>query len=283
MSASVLVRVPASTANLGPGFDCMGIALRIYNSVRVTKSRTGNASPMALEAAKAFFKTSKVRPFSFSWEITGDVPQSRGLGSSVTLRLGILHGLNALSGGSLDREALYRLCSELEGHPDNAAPAAYGGFTTSRKDFTFLRAAVSEKLSFILLIPPFEISTPAARKILPKTVTFKEAVANTGNAAFIAAAFFSGQYKLLHEAFEDHLHQPYRKKLLPSLDKIIAAGTKAGALGGWLSGSGSTVACLATANARKIATAMQHASKIPDTCVLIVKADNGGTKIMKGA
>ncbi|MDD5349219.1 MAG: homoserine kinase, partial [Chthoniobacteraceae bacterium] len=202
---AITLRVPATTANLGPGYDCLGVALRIYNRVTV---RRGNPAaklhPMAAKAAKRFFETAQISPFAFDWTITGDVPQSRGLGSSVTVRLGILHGLNALAGSPLEREDLFLLCSELEGHPDNAAPAEFGGFTVASADGC-LSFEVSPDLSFVLLIPDFEVSTPAARKVLPADLQHELAAACVGNAARITAAFASGQYEALRGAFEDFL------------------------------------------------------------------------------
>ena len=164
---SITLRIPATTANLGPGYDCLGVALRIYNRVTVRRGKpAAKPHPMAAKAASRFFETAEQKPFDFDWSITGDVPQSRGLGSSVTVRLGILHGLNELANCPLEREELFLLCSELEGHPDNAAPAEFGGFTVASMDGC-LSFDVSPDLAFVLLIPDFEVSTPAARKVLP--------------------------------------------------------------------------------------------------------------------
>ena len=212
---SITLRVPATTANLGPGYDCLGVALRIYNRVTVRRNPSvAKLHPMAVKAAARFFETAEVKPFGFDWSITGDVPQSRGLGSSVTVRLGILHGLNELAGGPLEREELFLLCSELEGHPDNAAPAEFGGFTVASAD-SCLSFDVSPDLSFVLLIPDFEVSTPAARKVLPLDLQHELAVTCAGNAARITAAFACGQYEALRGAFEDFLHQPFRQPLIP--------------------------------------------------------------------
>ena len=128
----VTVRVPASTSNLGPGFDCLGLALRIYNDVTVRTGRAKANTAMVTHAAKLFFTRAAVRPFAFSSNIAGAVPASRGLGSSVTVRLGVVYALNELAGRVLSREELFKLCAELEGHPDNAAPAAFGGFNIVR-------------------------------------------------------------------------------------------------------------------------------------------------------
>src|SRR6266567_179736 len=127
----VTVRVPASTSNLGPGFDCLGVALRRYNDVTVTRSLNSRPHTVVGEAADLFFHHTRRAPFSFSVSITGNVPPARGLGSSFTLRLGVLQALNALTGNRVDRLSIFQLCAELEGHPDNAAPAIFGGFTVA--------------------------------------------------------------------------------------------------------------------------------------------------------
>ena len=129
---SVSVRIPASTSNLGPGYDCLGVALAVYNLVTTclpdprreaaARETKQPPHPMADEVAQRFFEAAGCEPFPYEWHITGDVPMSRGLGSSVTLRLGLLHGLNILAGRPLDRQRLFEICAHLEGHPDNAAP-----------------------------------------------------------------------------------------------------------------------------------------------------------------
>ena len=277
---SVTTRVPATTANLGPGYDCLGVALRIYNRVTVRRGK-GSSQPMATKAASLFFKTAEVKPFGFDWEICGDVPQSRGLGSSVTVRLGILHGLNELAGQPLEREELFMLCSELEGHPDNAAPAEFGGFTVASEE-SCLSFPVSPKLKFVLLIPEFEVSTPEARKVLPADLQHELAVVSAGNAARITAAFASGQYEALAGAFEDFLHQPFRQPLIPFLPDVIGAGEEAGAIGGFLSGSGSTIACVTLETPEAVAAAMRKAvpKGIPARTV-VTTAENRGVEIVK--
>src|SRR5207248_1233081 len=125
---SVTVRVPASISNLGPGFDCLGMALRLYNLVTVERMRRAQTLPEVLDAAATvFFKRARMRPFSFSYSVRENVPRARGLGSSATVRTGLLHALNRLAGDPVSRDVLFELCAELEDHPDNAAPACYGG------------------------------------------------------------------------------------------------------------------------------------------------------------
>jgi homoserine kinase len=275
----VRVKVPATTANLGPGFDCLGIALQIYNWITVQREPSGQSDRMIEAACSAFFKRTEARPFPVRCKISGEVPRARGLGSSVTVRLGVLHGLNELAGSPLSREDVFRLCAELEGHPDNAAPAAFGGFTIARADGAFQRYRVDRELGFALLIPDFEVSTSDARGVLPKSIPFGDAVASVSHACAIAGAFASRDYEKLMGCFDDRLHQPFRQKLVPFLAPVIEAGRIAGALGGWLSGSGSTVACVTLGKAERVAGAMLAACKLPGARVVTTRADNAGVRI----
>jgi homoserine kinase len=296
----ITVRVPASTSNLGPGFDCLGIALRMYNTITIERDAShGQLHPAIVsEAADGFFKQARHRAFSFSCSIMEQIPRSRGLGGSATIRLGVLFALNRLSGSPLDRFAIFELCSQLEKHPDNAAPAIFGGFTVVRSarraDWTPRRGthtsnpdacptvhsfSVSPRLHFVLFIPEMEIQTARARKILPSTISHAEAIENSANACTLTAAFASQDYGKLRGAFADHLHQPFRTKLIPFLPRVIAVAEQAGALGAFLSGSGSTMAAVTLRAQKSIATAMARAAKIPGRTI-ITQADNRGAKIL---
>ena len=284
MVNSVTVRVPATTSNLGPGYDCLGVALRIYNevTVRTTSRRRGSEHhPMVAKAAGRFFAASALRPFAFDWEIAGDVPVSRGLGSSVTLRVGVMAGLNALAGGPLDRSTIFELCAELEGHPDNAAPATFGGFTAcDPAGAPPLRVPVEARLHFILLVPDFEVRTDAARSILPTTVPRLAAVVSAGRACRIAAAFATKRYAFLQGMFADEaFHQPHRAALVPFLPRVIAAAEQAGALGAFLSGSGSTVCGVTLKSPQRVGAAMLRASGVRNARLIITRADNLGFRI----
>jgi homoserine kinase len=278
----VTIRVPATTANLGPGYDALGVALQIYNFVTVRRSERAQPQPMAVEVAALFFPASGGDPFEFDWSIRGDVPRSRGMGSSVTVRLGLLHGLNELAGRPLSGQRLFEICAQLEGHPDNAAPGAFGGFTVAG-GAQVARFPVASELQFILLIPDFEIATPDARRALPAQIDRLGAARSCANACRITAAFATQQYGLLRGAFEDHLHQPYRERaLIPFLSAVISAGEKAGALGGFLSGSGSTICCVEMAaggkrRAEEIGEAMLAASGCSGAKIVVTVADNEGT------
>jgi homoserine kinase len=273
----VTVRIPATSANLGPGFDCLGVALELHNRVTVVRGGFPIADAMVGAAGDAFFAAAGVRPFDYGWSITGDIPRSRGLGSSVAVRLGILHGLNELAARPLDPTALYLLCTDLEGHPDNAAPAAFGGFAAAKPDGSYFRCDIAPEVRFVVLIPQDEVDTDASRTELPETISRLDAVFNVAQASMITAAFASQRYELLRGSMLDRLHQPYRALRLPHLNRAIAAGVEAGALGGYLSGSGSAVACVTIDHHDAVAAAMQ--STLPSSRVLVLAADNRGAQV----
>jgi homoserine kinase len=276
----VTVRVPASTSNLGPGFDCLGVALRIYDEIIISRGRGEPSGKMVASVADSFFKRAEAKPFPFACNITGEIPPSRGLGSSAAVRLGVVHGLNDLAGRPLQRREIFELCARLERHPDNAAPASYGGFNVVR-GLEHQMFTVSAQLHFVLLIPDFEIATAKARALLPSRIDRLQAVENSRNACAITAAFASREYHSLGGAFADHLHQPFRKKLIPFLDDVIIAAESAGALGAFLSGSGSTICAVTLRSPEKIARAMLAAADSPGARTIITAADNRGARILQ--
>ncbi len=291
----VHVRVPASTSNLGPGFDCLGVALNLYNTTTVTHME-GAIPPEGMigETAKAFFQyaaNGKIKPFGFEARIDGDIPISRGMGSSVTVRLGILMGLAELVKESfpVTREQILNLLIELEGHPDNAVPSFLGGFavcshaTDKPEDgFAYTRVTVKSELSFVTLVPDLRLKTETARGLLPKEVPFHHAVENVQRAARIAAAFCTHDYASLRGLFVDHLHQPFRQVLIPGFADILTAACEAGALGSFLSGAGSSLMALTLDQTETISSAMLEAAQkhaLP-AHVLVLKADNEGAQIL---
>jgi homoserine kinase len=279
---SVTVRVPASTSNLGSGFDTLGLAVNLYNNVTLTRadSKSRDLPPMVGEAAKLFFKRAKVLPICFDFSITGNIPIARGFGASGALRAGVVAGLNELSGAKLPRQSLLEIITDLEGHPDNASPALLGGCTVSGrvgKEVRCIRFAVSPKLKIITLIPNFRVETEEARRLIPQTFSKADTAHSLNRAALIAAAFAAKDYEALRGLFDDRLHQPHRLPLVPQLDSVIQAGEKAGAIGGFLSGSGSAIICLALDHADRIAAAMQRVLPISD--VLMLRSDNRGLRV----
>jgi homoserine kinase len=200
-------------------------------------------------------------------------------------------GLAALVGDSfpVTREQLLTLLIELEGHPDNAVPSFLGGFAVcahasndSADGFVYTRVAVKPELSFVTLVPELRLSTEMARGLLPKEVPFRQAVENVQRTSRIAAAFCSGDYASLRGMFVDHLHQPYRKVLIPGFDAILAAAQAAGALGSFLSGSGSCLMAITLDQVDAISAAMLDEAKKYDLAasVVVLKADNEGGQIV---
>ncbi|MEO6995536.1 MAG: homoserine kinase [Lacunisphaera sp.] len=296
----VTVRVPGSTSNCGAGFDTLGLALTIYNSITLTRGDWRGARAetdvevagltMADDAAQLFFVRSGVEEFGFSLKIEGDVPMSRGLGSSVTLRAGVVAGLNELSGAKLTLDDLCSLVTQLEGHPDNATPAVLGGFCVARCDphtgelLGVVRKAIGRDLVFVVVSPDQELETKKARGILPKELPYFDAIKSVNSAAYVVAAMLSGEYDRLRDAVCDFLHEPYRLPLIPGAKVAIDAGIAAGALTGWLSGSGSSVLCVArppvAAKVGRAMTAAFAAHKLPST-VHLLRADNKGLVLRK--
>ena len=282
MKQQVTVRVPASTSNLGPGFDCLGVALRLYNTITVRRGEHTVLTPMMRNAANKFFAAANCRGFDFSCEIDGAIPVSRGLGSSAVIRLGLMHGLNQLLGSNFSRTDLFALSAALEGHPENAAAASFGGFNVVR-DLEAQRFEISAELQFVLLVPDFKVETEKSRQLLPVEIPRADAVMSAGNAASIVAAFASGDYEKLRGAFRDGLHQQYRTKLIPFLDDVVASAENAGALGAFLSGSGSSICAVTLHDPEKIGRAMQRSASVQTTRVITTKADNRGVRLLKSA
>ena len=173
----------------------------------------------------------------------------------------------------------------MEGHADNAAPAQFGGVTVAggeQLDAPPLRFEVSPTLFFVLLVPDFEVRTADSRRILPEEVNRKAAVASSARACRITAAFAGRHYEALRDTFEDSaFHQPHRLPLVPFLPKVLAGSRAAGALGGFLSGSGSTVACLTLEEPETVAAAMLEASGLADAKTIVTRADNRGARVLE--
>lgn len=296
---TVTIRVPASTSNCGAGFDTLGLAFRLYNQVTLTRAATtggvparpedGRAAQMVTEAAAAFFKAASRTSFGFSYCIEGDVPPARGLGSSVTVRAGVVAGLNVLTGAGLDRSRLVAMVTALEGHPDNAAAGVLGGFCVPRTnpvDGAYedcVRFEVPEDLAFVVVSPMVEIMTKESRGGLPEKIPYFDAVRSINSAAYLVAVFATRDYDRLRHAVADFMHEPYRLPKIPGAQSALAAGVKAGALTGWLSGSGSSVLCVCpVAQAERVLSAMRAAmTEAQLTCEgQVLLADNAGLKLL---
>ncbi|MBE8951461.1 MAG: homoserine kinase, partial [Quinella sp. 3Q1] len=218
-----------------------------------------------------------------------NVPISRGLGSSSAAIVGGLVAANEILGAPLTRQGLLKLATEIEGHPDNVAPALFGGFTVSVMDngevqtFSFLPRI---KLKLIVAVPDFELSTRLARKVLPKNISMRDAIFNISRASMLVAALVEGREELLPLAFDDALHQPYRKKLVPGMSEVFEAAKEAGALGAAISGAGSCLIAFTTTKSgleEKISSAMVEAFKVHGVAskALTLDVDRRGAKILR--
>ncbi len=297
--ATTTVRVPGSTSNCGAGFDTLGLALSVYNDVTIERTAgpaiSGrNASDRAAQAmvelaAARLFAASGIPAFGFIYAITGDVPPARGLGSSVTVLAGIAAGLNALGDGGLSRHDLTALVTAIEGHPDNAAAGILGGFCVARCNpetgayLDTVRVAVPATVSFVVVSPSVEVLTKESRGVLPASLPYFDAVRSINSAAYLTAAFVTGDFAKLRHAGGDYMHEPYRLPRIPGGQAAIAAGVAAGAYTGWLSGSGSSVLCVTgTDEGSVVAAAMSGAfaqQGLPSTA-RILRADNEGLRIL---
>jgi homoserine kinase len=272
----VRVRVPATTANLGCGFDVLGLALQLYNTF--TLARTSKAgwraslpsgvqlpsdeTNLVFRAARRLFEQTGDIPSGLHLELAIDVPLARGLGSSSSAIVGGLLAANHLVDAGLDREALLRLAVGLEGHPDNVTPALMGGLTLSypiADRHQYVRLDFPADLTAIVAIPDFEIPTAHARAVLPAQVSRADAVFNCSRTALLVYALQTRRYDLLGVAMDDRLHQPYRARLVPGMHEAMAAAYEAEALGVALSGAGPTLLALTLGHETAIAGALSEA------------------------
>lgn len=276
--ARVHVRVPASTANLGPGFDALGLALALHNeviaeewdAVRVTvegegggRLATGERNVVARGVAAAYDAASR-RFRGCALTCLNRIPLARGLGSSAAAWVGGLVAGNALLGDPLDRPALLVLAARLEGHPDNVAAAIFGGLTVScdgAAGATAVPLGVPAALTWVVLVPDVTSSTAEARAVLPATVSRDDAVFNVQRVALLLASLQAERPETLRRGLEDRLHEPYRRRLFPWMSDVVAAARAAGALGCVLSGAGPSLLAVVheSVDARGVARAMEDA------------------------
>ena len=267
MPTSVTVRVPATSANLGPCFDSLGLALAITEDVTLAlghQPQTGDGlQRLVLDAARSAYRLAHVEVPELHASGTSAIPIGRGLGASAAARAAGIVGANALMGGRLSAEQMLVLGAGLEGHADNMAPALFGGLRVVVRDgdgYRHIAAPLAPGLRVVLFVPDFEMPTGESRKLLPLTLSKEDAVHNIGRAALLVAALARGEWDALDLATQDRLHQPARAKIFPAMPDIFAAATAAGALCAYLSGGGSTIAAFAVEHEDGIAAAMKGAA-----------------------
>jgi homoserine kinase len=285
MSSSLAVQVPATTANLGPGFDCLGAALTLHNTFHFSKLDGGNLETGDLEIQVIGVERDRVStdtrnlvyqsflqlfahlgqtPPPVRIVIEMGVPLARGLGSSATAIVGGLLGANWFAGSPLDTAAIMQLAIALEGHPDNVVPALIGGCrlaaTDSRSDWQICDIPWHANLVPVVAIPDFELSTQAARSVLPAAYSRADAIFNTAHLGLLLRGLATGHADWLQAALQDRIHQPYRQALIPGYAAVQAAAIAAGAHGVVISGAGPTLLALTDApQAAVVGRAMQAA------------------------
>jgi len=274
----IAIRVPASTANLGSGFDVLGLALGLYNTIEMETTSRGvevtvegegagrlqgeGKRSLVVRAAEAAFAHLGVTPPGLKVHLRNEIPLKRGLGSSGTACLGGIIGAAELTGRPLSPQEILKLALPLEGHPDNITPSLVGGLTASclsGGEVRYVRIPLPEAIRVVAVIPERQLSTAEARRALPRQVPFADAVHNVSRVALLVGAMVAGDLSLLDEATRDRLHQPYRAKLLPGMEEVLEVARRGGALAAFLSGAGSTVVALVNQGAETVGAEMAEA------------------------
>ena len=291
----ITVRVPATTANLGPGFDCLGLALRLHNTVglelcdRFAVAVSGEgADTLARDERNLVLRSALHLARLCGKPVSGlrlrqenVIPLARGMGSSSAAIVGGLVAANELLHCGMSREELLRVAAEIEGHPDNVAPALLGGLTVCCIEGGALlteRFPAPPGLRAVVAVPNFKVSTEEARKVMPRDIPHADGVYNTTHAALTLACLISGRYELLRGAMRDRLHQPYRAHLVPGFEPALAAAREAGALGAAMSGSGPTLIAFARDGEAQVAEAMLAALRAHgvEAATMTLDLDDGG-------
>ncbi len=251
----VKVTVPASTANIGPGFDTLGLALNLYNTYYFEETENGlviegcpdeykNRDNLVYKSFMAVVNETGIDVKGLRIIMDAKIPVSRGLGSSSACIVGGVFGANEILNANLSTEELFRIAVKIEGHPDNIAPAVYGGLVASIVDEGtpyYTRYKIHESIKFCALIPNFETSTADARKLLPREISFEDAVFNVSRVAVLLKSLENGDFDLIEKSLKDKLHQDYRKVLIDEFDEVEKICKDKNSKGFFVSGSGPTL------------------------------------------
>jgi len=254
------VVVPATSANLGPGFDCLGVALELYNTIEVEEIGTGlkiescsgnnnynNENNLIYRTMRYLFDKVGHNPKGIRIVQTDNIPATRGLGSSAACIVAGLLAANMMTGQNFSRDEIALMAANLDGHPDNTTPAVFGGLRASvitEDKLYHVGIETTENLKFVALIPDFTLSTTKARMILPQLISHNDAVFNLGRLALLVSSLSQGKFENLVCGLEDKIHQPYRKRFIPDIDKIFKKSMDLGARGCYISGAGPTLMAL---------------------------------------
>ncbi len=254
------IKIPATSANLGAGFDSLGLALSFYNYVSIGEADgifisslddtivPEDESNLIYSAAKTLYDICGRRLHGLCIEQTNNIPIARGLGSSSACVIAGLTGANRLMGEPLSLDELVNLSAQIEGHPDNTAPALLGGIVTAVFDGNsvhWVKQEVFTTLKFVVAVPDFKMETEKARECLPENVTHKDAVYNLSRAALFSVSLLTGKYENLRTAVNDRLHQPFRMPMIHKGREVFDAGYSLGAYAVYMSGAGPSIMMIA--------------------------------------
>lgn len=268
------VVVNATSANVCVGFDVLGLSLALTNDFTFEIKDEFSFKGFEAEFSKKetnlvyysyvkYFEYINMEPIKVEIGFKGNIPVSRGLGSSSSLIVAGVFAANELAGNKLSKDELFNICVEIEGHPDNVAPAVYGGLVASYKhndSYKAIKYPVSDNLKFTVIIPDFKLSTEEARGVLPKALEYKDIVHNTSRIVHIPMAFSNGDLELLCELFDDKLHEPYRGKLIPGYEEIKKLCNENN-IPFCISGSGSTMLVISRDNVDNLLAAVKYEKK----------------------
>lgn len=294
----VRIQIPATSANLGAGFDALGLALTYYNYVNLEESDRIEISSLdgleiptdetnlVYESAKSLSDICGQPLKGLKLEQVNNIPMARGLGSSSACIVAGLVGANTLLGNPLSSDDLVDLAAQIEGHPDNTAPALLGGIVTAvfdGKKVHWVKQEVFTTLKFVAIIPNFELKTEKARACIPKEIAHKDAVFNLSRAALFSASLLTGKFENLRTAVDDRLHQPFRIPLIPKANEVFDLAYTLGAYAAYISGAGPTIMAIVDHDNTYFAGKMRfslEASGLSDWTVRELEIDNFGTMLI---
>ncbi len=258
------IRIPATSANMGPGFDSIGIAVKLYNHIWVEEIPDGlivevkrkqeievpkDETNLIYQTMKYFYDQKGLKMPGVRIIQEDFIPMVRGLGSSAACIVGGLFAANALAGNIAGKEELAQMAAKLEGHPDNSNPAIFGSMVVGaqdEKEMKHVRLELPDDLLFATMVPDFPVSTHDSRRVLPDAYSRGDMVFNASRAALLVASMMTGKYENFDMAMEDCVHQPYRAQLIPGMNEIFAHAKEFGAVASYLSGAGSTLMAMVT-------------------------------------
>jgi homoserine kinase len=294
----IKIKVPATTANMGAGFDCLGMALNLYNEVAVEESDEfcivgaveshSTKDNLIYQVIKRFYYEIGKTPPEIKITQNDNIPMTRGLGSSSACIVAGLLAANELSGKPLSKEEIAQMACQIEGHPDNVAPAVYGGIIIAVLDgddqkLHHVKITPSDELSFVTFVPDFQLSTAKARRILPSGYSRTDVIYNVSRASLFVASMMSGNWNNLSVSVKDRLHQPFRGMFVPNMDKIFEQAKESGAKGVFMSGAGPTIiAIVSRKTEKKFAEKMKiHLQEFDEAWeTKILHADLNGAQIL---